>query len=198
MSGVDVAGNLDATASINSETCSLGSVVSLHSHSSGIGQMINEDEALKIILAKPSTDTNLSISSNLPTEERTSEISDLEGKSSDSECTNHVAISLGNSLSKRTGWSFGEKDDDCAEANVKESNSNMENRHVEVNKSMEHSYNALIESYNMLGGATIKTPVLSDLMHKLENINKESDDEKMVIYQSCLLTYFLYSLCILG
>lgn len=182
---MDVAGNLDATTSINSETCSLGSVVSLHSHSSGIGQLINEEEALKIILAKSSVDVYLSTSSNPQTDERTSETSDLEGKSTDSEVTNILGISLGNSLNKRTGWSFGEKDEECIISDVKENDSNIENHNVEVNKSMEHSYNALIESYNMLGGATIKTPVLSDLMQRLENINKESDDEKIVIKYFC-------------
>lgn len=146
--------------------------------------MINEDEALKIILGKHSNDPNLSLSSNAQTDERTSEISDVEAKSStDSECTNQLEISFGNSLNKRTGWSFDEKEviqktekkNEQIEVNQTE-NSNPETS----NKSMEHSYNALIESYNMLGGATIKTPVLSDLMLKLENINMEVSGANIV------------------
>lgn len=161
--------------------------MSLHSHSSGIGQLINEDEALKIILAKHSADLNLSVSSNPPTEERTSEVSDLEGKSTDSDGTNQVEINFGNSLNKRTGWSFDEKET-VTNTNIAENDKEKEQCTVgiaiaETSKSMEHSYNALIESYNMLGGSTIKTPVLSDLMQKLESISSNiNKHEPMVIF----------------
>lgn len=142
--------------------------------------MINEEEALKIILAKHSTDLNVSLSSNPLTDERTSEISDMEGKSSDSECANQSEMNIGNSLNKRSGWSFDEKDTEQIVEEKHEQTDKKENHNAETSKLMEHSYNALIESYNMLGGSTIRTPILSDLMQKLESINKENDDEKIV------------------
>lgn len=167
-------------------------MLSLHSHSSGIGQMINEDEALKIILAKHSTDQNLSVSSNPPTEERTSEVSDLEGKSSDSDCTNQIEINYGNSLNKKSGWSFDEKEivasisDDLIEGETSKADITI----PETSKSMEHSYNALIESYNMLGASTIKTPILSDLMQKLDSISNINKKESLVFY--LLILYFMF------
>lgn len=178
ISGIDVAGNLETMSSINSETCSLGSVMSLHSHGSGIGQMLNEDEALKIILAKHSMDQNSSQSSNPPTEERTSDTSDVEIRSSDSENINPLEVSLGNSLNKRTGWSFDEKELTNEEMLTSPATENMT---IEEAKSMEHSYNSLIASYNLLGSSTIKTPVLKDIWQKFENNHKEIKNENSIV-----------------
>lgn len=178
ISGIDVAGNLETMSSINSETCSLGSVISLHSHGSGIGQMLNEDEALKIILAKHSMEQNSSLSSNLPTEERTSDVSDVEIRSSDSDNINPLEVSLGNSLNKRTGWSFDEKE----QTNEKMLTSPVaDNMIFEEARSMEHSYNSLIASYNLLGSSSIKTPILKDIWQKFENNHKEMQNENSLV-----------------
>lgn len=170
-SGLDIAEAIDTTRSVKSDNVSLGST-SLQSYgSSGIGQMVNEDEALKIILAKHSLDSKKTAELQKPQEGARVEPSD------------DVKSSLpGNSLNEKSGWSF---DETQGESKITEERAPTEVQEVvqEGGKSMEHSYNALIESYNLLGGNTIKTPNLNEIWQKLESLDQDSgkeEEEKMV------------------
>ncbi|XP_063928476.1 uncharacterized protein LOC135141361 isoform X2 [Zophobas morio] len=158
---------IKAVPESNSETCSLSSAMSITSQNSGLRQMValNEDEALKIILAKHK-DTGVDNKNLEKSDEMKSSLSESEGRSSDSENVNY---NLGNSLNRRTGWSF---DESQPVEEVEESASNVEEiappKKTE-SKSMEGSFNALIESYSMLSGAYIKTPDLREVWQKFED-----------------------------
>lgn len=185
--GVDVAQSLQSTSAINSETGSLSSAISFNSHNSGIGAMLamNEDEALKIILAKHSSEQHSNTTTNLqPLIEdpkvNTSDLSDVESTSAESETTNFpLESNLGNSLNRRSGWSFSEAQEkgDEPEKEPISPNTVSANINVEAPKSMETSYNALIESYNMLGGAYIKTPDLREVWQRFEGTNIGEGDQ---------------------
>lgn len=165
-SGVDVAESLQAASSVNSETSSLASE-SINSFSSGIGQMLpmNEDEALKIILAKHS-------STPIPThiEEQISECENIND-SGDNKAP------LGNSLNKKSGWSFDQ--------NQASSSESVES--PEQEQSMENSFNALIQSYNMFGG-NVKTPDVKEVLQQFEASEKISHDVKTESLSSVHLT----------
>lgn len=171
-------------SAINSETGSLSSAISLNSHSSGLGPMLamNEDEALKIILAKHSSEQQQTTTT--PTlqpllEDRkvnTSDLSDIETTSIESESNIRPEPSLGNSLNRRSGWSFSETQEKNDKSDKESSSPNAvsSSGDPDGSKSMETSYNALIESYNMFGGAYIKTPDLREVWQHLE---RKSDEE---------------------
>jgi hypothetical protein len=170
----DVAQMVEEVKSIpetNSETCSLSSAMSITSLNSGLRQMValNEDEALKIILAKHKDSKN-----NIQKSEENlkASLTESEGKSTDSDNVNY---NLGNSLNRRTGWSFDESQqfEETVEESAVEETPSV--RKVEP-KSMEGSFNALIESYNMLSGAYIKTPDLREVWQKFEDRNVVVED----------------------
>ncbi|XP_044256164.1 pleckstrin homology domain-containing family M member 1 [Tribolium madens] len=161
----DVAQMVEETRTVpesNSETCSLSSAMSITSQNSGLKQMValNEDEALKIILAKHRDKIEINKSEeNL--------------KSSLSESTDSENLyTVGNSLNRRTGWSF---DDSQPQEEIEEAAANPTKEIPPVinpePKSMEGSFNALIESYNMLSGGYIKTPDLREVWQKFEDHN---------------------------
>ncbi|EFA11621.2 pleckstrin homology domain-containing family M member 1 [Tribolium castaneum] len=142
----------------NSETCSLSSAISITSQNSSLRQMValNEDEALRIILAKHKD--NLDVNK-----------SEENLKSSLSESTDSENLyTVGNSLNRRTGWSF----DETQPQEIEEASANPPEPPPVINpepKSMEGSFNALIESYNMLSGGYIKTPDLREVWQKFED-----------------------------
>lgn len=142
----------------------------------------NEDEAFKIILKKKlAQDTTQNIPDSL--EHSSSEISEQDHKMREEEDkdeltnqdkrleydgeSNHVQSTLGNSLNRRMGWSF----DENQQANVEKEDLTIpkETPIEEGSKSLEHSYNALIQSYNMLGGAYVKTPDVKEVWERFEH-----------------------------
>lgn len=157
----------------NSETCSLHSAMSLNSQTSGLRQIValTEDEVLKIILEK---DKNIKASPSRMNDDvkSSSSCSDVLEKSTEVENVNY---NLGNSLNHRTGWSFDENFQEnisTAEENLQFEVENNDVRKNSVNnesKSMEASYNALIESYNMLSGGFIKTPDIREVLQKFQD-----------------------------
>lgn len=188
-SGVDVAESLQITTSVNSETCSLGSAVSVASHNSGIAQMLgfNEDEALKIILARHSDNDPLPVThsdtadqcstAHIDNHKSTSHSSLSESKS-DSDGQNFpVESHLGNSLNKRSGWSFDER-----QTNNGDGSSNVAETSANINDSQsgEHSFNALIESYNMLSGINMQTPGAGDIP-QLKEEGRSKDTQKVIM-----------------
>lgn len=179
---IDVAQSSQPTSIGNSETASLGSMMSLHSRSSGIGNILafNEDEAFKIILRKKLIDDPLNIpdsrdysaSDNSDQEQKPSEqeekVSGTTENKSEEERKGIAQSTLGNSLNRRMGWSFDDthKEDDEEEEKVA---SPREVPIEESLKSSEHSYNALIQSYSMFGGAYVKTPDFREVWERFEN-----------------------------
>lgn len=177
-SGVDVAQSLDNSLSSmsNSNTCSLDSGMSLTSQNSEMRKMLamNEDEALKIILASVRPE-NLTPNRSLPDSRTTpSTSSDDNMKSSSTDEAEAVQeLTLGNSLNRKSGgWSF----DETSQSTPKPPETTISTPTAELNRSlssedrsMEHSYHALIESYNLLGGSFVKTPNLQEVWQRLEN-----------------------------
>lgn len=165
-SGVDVAQSMQATSSANSET---SSITSLMSQSSGIGQMIhlNEDEALKIILAKHSQKREREDNQMVPEKLSTPSESESEDQSGQ-------AAAQGNSLNRQTGWSF---DENNTESEKTEPTEPLDNA-----KSMEHSFNALVEnSYNMLAGTHIRTPDFREVWQKLESSTEKPQEPQPIV-----------------
>lgn len=156
-SGVDVAESLQTASSVNSETCSLASAISLNSHSSGLGQILalNEDEALKIILAKHS---DTAVVENVEDLKTSSGVSECESRNEVVQTTPGEFI-LGNSLLKKSGWSCDENQVSTSnESGVVEGSSSQNVGSIGTNPA-DHSFNALIESYNMLGALTLKRQI---------------------------------------
>lgn len=160
-SGIDVAESLHVISAVSSETSSLASE-SINSYSSGIGQLggMGEDEALKLILAKhSSTPTKAHI-----VEQSISEASECESENQPVPVESH----LGNSL-KKSGWSF----DQNQAGNSSESLESPQPGPL----SMEHSFNDLIQSYNMSGGNG-KTPDMQEVLRQFKiddsNVRTES------------------------
>lgn len=151
------------------DSCSLSSAISIASQNSGLRQMValNEDEALKIILAKHKDE---SIKSD---EEIKTSLSDSGGKSTSSE---KIVCNVGNSLSGKTGWSFDEtqQQTQTPETQNSETNNATTSEIRAEPKSMEGSYNALIESHNMLRGNYIRTPDLKEIWSKFESEKNEA------------------------
>ncbi|KAF5306032.1 hypothetical protein FQR65_LT00747 [Abscondita terminalis] len=181
--GVDVAQSLQATSAINSETDSLSSAISFNSHSSGIPSAVsvNEDEALKIILAKHSSEQSLTnLTAQKVQEEKPKSHQPVESTSIESDASFPAETNLGNSLNRRSGWSFSDVQENFTEdAPLQESSHNVNvSTNNEPSKSMESSYHTLIESYNLLGGAYIKTPDLKDVWQYFENRNTMTDVAK--------------------
>lgn len=187
-SGVDVAESLQAASSNNSDTCSLASAMSISSLNSGIGQMValSEDEALRIILAKHDKKDKLTAVLPQPevdSQKPTSDFSESDTKS-EPEPPVQAVESLGNSLNKKSGWSFDESQVNSSnESGILESSSGP---HGVSSPVTDHSFNALIESYNMLGGAYIKTPDIREVWQQYEeqhlpHTNKQ-DEVMLAIY----------------
>lgn len=140
----------------SSETVSLHSAVSLTSQNSSLRPigMMTEDAVLKMIL----NENNGTITEG----REAGEVKPSAVCSSGSENAAFANVHYGNSLVRDTGWSF---DDDCEEnvvnhekckENHEESKSNAPEKAVnsEMMRSTEASYNALIESYNMLSAGS--------------------------------------------
>lgn len=181
-SGVDVAESLQATSSINSETSSLASE-SINSFSSGIGQMLpmNEDEALKIILAKH----NSSVITTIDEQKSLSEISECERKSD----TDNPP-QLGNSLNIKSGWSFDHNQASNSSESLESPPKVISDKEETESEqqSMENSFNALIQSYNMLG-SNVKTP---DVKEVLQQFEASSGSEKITdVKTECLSSIHL-------
>ncbi|VEN57735.1 unnamed protein product [Callosobruchus maculatus] len=165
-----------------SDTVSLSSAMSITSQSSGVKQIValTEDEVLKIILEKDNDKMDKDPPSSSMDKDKSSYISEQESNShSDNNVTYNVNV--GNSLN-RSGWSFDDTQSNAViedrEVMPEESN---KRRSIEP-KSMEASYNALIESYNILSGGFIRTPDIREVWQKFEDGRKEydvlSDDEQ--------------------
>ncbi|XP_022915202.1 uncharacterized protein [Onthophagus taurus] len=172
---VDVAQS--TSSNLNSETASLGSMISLHSRSSGIGNMVafNEDEAFKIVLNKQlgqessnNQDAEVDVTTidkNIKNENDTNnDENNQQELIEDIEIENEIfpepeipKATVGNSLFRQTGWSFDENAQDKTPP-----------KNVPTTSSLEHSYNALIESYNMFGAAYIKTPDIRGVWEHFE------------------------------
>ncbi|KAK5639007.1 hypothetical protein RI129_011499 [Pyrocoelia pectoralis] len=188
--GVDVAQSLQSTSAINSETDSLSSAFSFNSHSSGLGGLLslNEDEALKIILAKHSSEQSYMPSTFKPLQDNkkasATDLSETGSTSAESENTNFpVESNLGNSLNRRSGWSFSEIPDksEGSDQEIQSPNLARANSNTEIPKSMETSYNDLIESYNLLGSSHVKTPDFKEVWQSFEDkrLNKVQNTIQM-------------------
>ncbi|KAK7862953.1 hypothetical protein R5R35_004907 [Gryllus longicercus] len=131
MSGVDVASTLDDNMAFRyNEECPPSPAVSLSQPSSSVGQLLNEDEALKIILGTPVDEASLLTQENIAAgggsggksalnvspsddaENNGNELSEARGtdiparsKDQDKEGDDDGPSSVGNSLIGRVGWS---------------------------------------------------------------------------------------------
>ncbi|XP_030756081.1 uncharacterized protein LOC115882273 [Sitophilus oryzae] len=146
----------------SSETASLSSAMSFGSQVSGLKHVVSlsEDEVLKIILGKnkDNKEAELPCSSSYGS-------SDLEHNQITVE--DNINHNVGNSIN-RAGWSFDgqeEKQDEKSEENVEVPTKDV--------KSMETSFTDLIESYNILSGAYIKTPDIREVWQKFEDRRTE-------------------------
>ncbi|XP_060515935.1 uncharacterized protein LOC132695600 [Cylas formicarius] len=146
-----------------SDTASLSSAVSVASTHSGLRQIValTEDEVLKIILAKDKEAKYMDQPSSSCDELKSTCSSDTDYKNVEDNLNHNV----GNSLSKRSGWSFDEQQeqDSVSDSETKPPIESSES------KSMEASYTALIESYNMLSGGYIRTPDIREVWQKFED-----------------------------
>ncbi|KAH1023525.1 hypothetical protein HUJ04_012713 [Dendroctonus ponderosae] len=145
-----------------SDTASLCSAMSFGSQTSSLRQVValSEDEVLKIILAK---DDNAENAAELPhsTSHANSELKQ-NTKCVDSSKNRH----MGNSLD-REGWSFDETQHEDADRGSKGETEQPAN--TEMSKSMEGSFTALVENYNMVGGSYIRTPDIKGMWQKFED-----------------------------
>lgn len=151
---------------------------------------LNEDEVLKMILAKsltqPSNHHHQQSSSsnrdyNSKSENETTTTTTTTDSDSISDGNNAVIIG-GNSLNNvKTGWSF---DDDDDHGNDKELIKKSQLKNEQLPKSMEDSFNTLLENYsNMVinnndGGSLVKTP---DLRQVLLNFDEQSSTTANII-----------------
>lgn len=175
----------------NSDTCSLSSAMSVTSQSSSLRQMValNEDEALKIILSRRNKGDGKNVEDNLNsivTEETSVELS--EDKNSGSDMNSNV----GNSLGRKSGWSFDESHQKGNERDVLQDEAVLKNAVQNEPKSTEASFHALIESYNMLSGGYIKTPDLKEVWQKFENGNVEQGFSSTESNNVSIYTYPYY------
>lgn len=144
------------------------SLMSLTPQGSTLRQIaaLSEDEVLKIILSKDNE------------KDSADDLKSVQSSSSSEPVAANKDFDMvvGNSLSKRTGWSFDEsreeEEKEEEETNKSESKTKIERKSSEP-KSMEASYNALIESYNMLAGDFIKTPDIREVWQKYEEERSE-------------------------
>nr|CAI5857794.1 unnamed protein product [Callosobruchus analis] len=153
-----------------SDTVSLSSAISTTSLTSGVKQVValTEDEVLKIILEKDNDQIDKERPSSSMDKDKSSCSSEPESSSNSDNVTYNANV--GNSLN-RSGWSF---DDTQSSAVIDEANMTEESnkrRSIEP-KSMEASYNALIESYNILSGGFIRTPDIREVWQKFEDGRK--------------------------
>ncbi|KAJ8930045.1 hypothetical protein NQ314_017210 [Rhamnusium bicolor] len=185
----DVAQTIDdsAIASIpetSSETASLSSAMSFTSQGSGLRQIValTEDEVLKIILAKDKDKYPTNSYQSL--DDLKSSCSSEQERSSDLEGVNY---NVGNSLNRRTGWSFDENQEAISDIEEEEGGIEIHKTNPNEPKSMEASYTALIESYNMLSGGFIKTPDIREVWQKFEEGRKDdssSPSDKSVVEET--------------
>lgn len=176
----DVAQSLDIQASkslktdYGSDSGSLSSAVSLGSLNSFIKPYtpLNEEEVLKLILSK---DKDKNISPNQSSEDLKSS-SEYISKSEQS--IDQLQFSIGNSLNNAKGWSFDEhaQNEVINEKPIEEPTSSKQN--VDRAVSMEGSFNALIQSYNMLDGDYIRTPNLKDVWQEIEQTYRTIDSSE--------------------
>ncbi|KAK9890427.1 hypothetical protein WA026_010516 [Henosepilachna vigintioctopunctata] len=158
-----------------SETNSLSSAMSVTSQSSAFQRMMafNEDDVIKMILTKNEdksyeSDSDKSKKNLMTVPEPSTEKSEVE----------KVEYSVGNSLSRVTGWSF----DDSAENEVSQPVAESPPKEVAVKdfenpKPPDDSFNALIDSYNVLYGDYIRTPNLREVWQKIDEMHMNVADE---------------------
>lgn len=177
-SGVDVAESLQASSSMNSETCSLASAFSINSLSSGIGQVValDEDEALRIILAKHSEQSPSSPAKQIEEQKPVRDVQEVE---SDQNAALPAESNLGNSLNKKSGWSFDENQINTSDESGIAESSCEQNVETVRSPQPDPSFNALIESYNMLSGPYIKTPDLREVWQQLDKEDHVPKDDQI-------------------
>ncbi|KAJ8938294.1 hypothetical protein NQ318_020353 [Aromia moschata] len=152
----------------SSETESLSSAMSFTSQSSGLRQIValTEDEVLKIILSKDKD--------RFPTHNSQS-FDDLKSScSSEPEKSGESGVNynVGNSLNRRTGWSFDENQENVSDIEKVETIVGSKPS-VSESKSVEVSYTELIESYNKMSGGVIKTPDPREVWQRFQEQQKE-------------------------
>ncbi|CAG9759589.1 unnamed protein product [Ceutorhynchus assimilis] len=144
-----------------SDTASLYSSESFGSQASGLRQVValSEDDVLKIILAKDKNESALEVPSS-------SSYITIEKEPNKGIIEDSINHNIGNSLN-RTGWSFDETEEkkEIAIENIP----NQIQGKKEMTKSIEASFTALVESYDLVGGNYIRTPDLRGLWQKFED-----------------------------
>lgn len=163
----------------DSDTASLSSAVSFTSLNSSTRPMValSEDEVLKIILAEETNNKNILNNSQ--------SLDDLKSSCSSEperiDAVENVNFTVGNSLNRRTGWSFDENQDEGASAavDIVQTRSQAHKTTKKEPKSMESSYNALIESYNLFSGGFIKTPDIREVWQRFEEERKDDDQSEL-------------------
>ncbi|KAF4522537.1 hypothetical protein B566_EDAN009985 [Ephemera danica] len=125
---------------------------------------IDEDEALKIILRQPEpefTQAGSTSNSNAGTPRNT----DIPIRAEDGQ---EPLSSLGNSLAARGGWSSASFEDE-------EEGEGGEESSTPEAQTVPQSYDALLESYNLLSGDYVRTPDLRDFLKKFSEsiINRD-------------------------
>lgn len=159
----------------DSDSASLSSAISFTSLNSGLKPIValSEDEVLNILLAKENNDSN-----NINTLNSSQSLDDLKSSCSSeperSTDVENVNYTLGNSLNRRSGWSFDENEEEKVTAGAVDI-VQAEGSNKKEPQSMESSYNALIESYNMFSGTFIKTPDFREVWQRFEEDRKDDN-----------------------
>lgn len=152
--------------------------LSMTSEASEFSKMLalNEDDALKIILANtkqsipstnqvfPTSDTqNIKKDSVIVTDSNEA-CSSLDASNMYKPASDELTSVSGNSLNRHSGWSFDENNSKTKSTEAPQQNRDAPN--FDGIKSNEHSYHALIESYNHVSGPE-SAPNLDEVLKKL-------------------------------
>lgn len=169
--------------------------MSLTSQGSEFGRMLalNEDDALKIILANtkqtiPSANISKQNQSpqpenkkespqgqnTVPIESSSDSSSSKSPEKVDQQFNESSSSGLGNSLNRQSGWSFDESQNDLQKSSTAQTPLNRSmSQSIDGAKSNEHSYHALIESYNMVNGPD-SVPNLEEVWSRFSDASTNS------------------------
>lgn len=176
----------------DSDSASLSSAISFTSQNSGLRHIValSEDEVIKILLEKENKAAN-----NRHNLNSSQSLEDLKSCYSSDADVDNVNYAVGNSLNRRTGWSFDENASQISTraVDIMHSQNSPPKQGVNECKSMESSYNALIESYNMFSGGFIKTPDIREVWQRFEDERKHDQPKNT----SVSFSFFVYAIFVL-
>lgn len=168
----DVAQSMEIFQKDNiSDSNSLSSAMSITSQSSGFRQMMafNEEEVLKMILTKADETSGSPGSSS---SKDTKNISNHSEVKAETVIVEKVQYNFGNSLNRGTGWSFDESSDiEKNNSVLKNPQINEPDENIDKESPLEDSFNALVDSYSVIGGDYIRTPNLKDVWQRIDDMH---------------------------